>query len=431
MEIGQKAFITIFILLSMRLAATQTVALRISDTQHPKISTFVHLLDFSNLSSTVLKHKKWTILAPSNTAFRLAAHSINCFDTSTDRSVLTCLKSQGKERVQTMLKNHIIPYSWDLSGSMLNSASRTLLGAPLSVKHLEQIQGNIAFSHSDRAAAHVDSRFLDSKIHIINSVLFPDIRSDSVPKTSLRKMLETTSKFRILLAILEKLGTLDTLESNKNQTLFAPTDYGFRMSARDIGCVSYKSDNDIVRCFTGQISSSFLPLPFQLKYHVIPRTFYLSEMLYYHVFNMTNNIPVYRKGIYFVDQVPSVQNARLNVDVYDLPYDNGVVHAIHRVMLPSSSAPVANPCDVFEFPLSVANGSFVPIYVLIRAVARCEHLRNAIIECKVNKQEMCTFGRGAHIIAEDITIGQAVSAAKKCKPVFNSLKMCGGFKPLG
>lgn len=429
MEIGQKTFVSILILLLATLARAQTVTVGIFETHHQEISTFVHLLDFSKLSSTVLKYQKVTILAPSNTAFRLAAHSIGCLDTSTEQSVLTCLKSQGKKRVQTLVKNHII-LDLDQSWATPNNDSVTLLGTAVSAKHLEQIQGNIIFSHYDREAAGVHSQFVNTIVHIISNVLFPDVRSDSAPKASLRKMLEATSKFRILLAILEKMGTIDMLESNKNQTLFAPTDYGFRMSARDIGCVRYKSDEDVVKCLTGEISSRFLPLPFQWQYHVIPRTLYLSEMLYFHVLNMANNVPVYRKGIYFIDQVPTVQNARLNVGLYDLPYENGVVHAIHRIMLPFSSAPVPDPCDFFEYPLSVANGSFVPIYMLTRDVAICEGLRNAIFQCKMDKHEVCRSGRGAHIIIEDITVGRAISAAKKCKSVFKSLEACGRFKAL-
>lgn len=408
------------VLLSTSLAAIQMNAEETLGSEIGRVSTFFNLLDFSGLSSTLDKLQHVTILVPTNVAFRAAARSCGCRDLFTQQAVLTCFKTQGVERVRTLLRNHVLSPSQSPPERTGDRISMTLSGTILSAKRLRNISKRSTFPIAKPGRRDVQ---------IINSVLLPSIKSGSSPRFSLSTVLEDATKFKILLAILEKVGTMTTLERMENQTLFAPTDYAFRMSAREIGCASFESDEAIVDCFTGQVPSNFGPMPFDLKYHILPGAHYLAEMLYSHVFTMSNGIPVYRKGIYFVDQVPALQNARLKVELYDIPYNSGVVHALHRVMLPFTSVPPPRACDVFEYPFSVANASFVPIYMLIKGVSRCEAVRYAILACDLDETQVCKSGRGATEITKDITVGHAVSAAKNCKAVFEELESCGKVRP--
>lgn len=254
--------------------------------------------------------------------------------------------------------------------------------------------------------------------------LFP-ARNGPVSTEPLRKVLEKTGKFKILLEILDKAAILTTLEAAQNQTIIAPTDYAFRMSARDIGCSRHDDDDDVIDCFTGGLPSDFGGVPFVWEYHMLNGSRPLSEMLFNHVFVMSNGVQVYRKGIFFVDQVPWLPNARLKVDLYDVAYNGGFVHSVHRVMLPFTSTSPADPCDLFEYPFTVADGTFARIYRLVKAVAKCDTMQQAVSTCAVDASDVCASGRGAQPVTGDITIGLTVAAAKKCTSVFDALKACG------
>lgn len=242
-------------------------------------------------------------------------------------------------------------------------------------------------------------------------------------------VLESVGKFSIAMMVLEATGTTSIVANTPNITIFLPTDYAFRTVGRELGCGNLTSVNATISCVMSLYTQQEMAR--LISYHIVLQAMPSDIVLKTKLFTTAlRGLPLFRKRLSFVDQVPQMKNARLVPDKIDIAYENGIIHAINRVFMPFTTMIPADPCEMFEFPLSVRNGSFIPVYSLSRAVLKCPAVRQATLDCVVDDSNICNTGRAKFSLGSGITVGKAVAAAKLCGSIRRALADSCGFDPL-
>lgn len=263
-------------------------------------------------------------------------------------------------------------------------------------------------------------------------VLFSFARCQDIEDGSSLKFLDvlkSKGKFSIAMMVLEATGTTSIVANTPNITIFLPTDYAFRTVGRELGCGNMTSVNATVSCVTSLYTQQELAR--MITYHIVLRVMPSDIVLKTKLFTTAlRGLPLFRKRLSFVDQVPQMKNARLIPDKIDIVYENGIIHAINRIFMPFTTIIPDDPCDSFEFPLTVRNGSFIPVYGLSRAVLKCPVVRQATLDCVVDKSNICNKGRAGFSLGSGITVGKAVAAAKFCGSIRRALADSCNFDPL-
>lgn len=240
-------------------------------------------------------------------------------------------------------------------------------------------------------------------------------------------VLGSEGRYTIALMILRATGTTPIIANSPNITVFLPTDYAFRRVGRELGCENVTTVDETTSCITSMFSAQEVWR--MVRYHVLLRVMPSKEIMKTKLFTTALGLPLFRKRLAFVDQVPQMRNAWLIPDKLDIKYENGLIHSISGVLMPFTTMLPDDPCDAFEFPLSLRNGSFIPIYLLARAVRKCADVRQATLNCNVQTSEICNVGRGKEMLTSGISIGKAVSAAKRCGAVRKALTDSCKFGP--
>lgn len=246
------------------------------------------------------------------------------------------------------------------------------------------------------------------------SVALSQLDEDGTKRT-FDELLTSTRKFYIASKILYLTGTTTIVAHSPNITVLLPTNYAFRATGRELGCGSAGTLDEAVQCITDKFTTQEIARI--LSYHILLTPMDSADIMAKEVLKTSIGLPVYWKRDKFVDQMPQYSNAELVRGLTDLQYENGFAHAVNRVLLPFTTKLPDDPCDVFEFPLSVRNGSFIPIYRLEQAVRKCPKVREATVACGVQKADVCATGRAERTLVEGITVGSVVAAVKFCASV--------------
>lgn len=392
-----------------------------------EFSIFTHLLHHTKLYSQISTRKNATIFAPTDSAFYQTAVDIRCPEPTSKSAILSCFKFQGTRFLKNVLTHHVV--LGEMTTSDLGTAKKltTLLGATIRSDGTKFI-GGASQNGDPRIVTNLHNLDYNSGIvHGIDRLLWPssDIRTAS--SLPLFQALRETGKFNIFLRFLDHANMSSSLVFEKNVTVFAPTDYGFRESASKLGCSNVDTEDDVVNCLCmntwneGQLRDVVM-------YHVMKGSTDLATMLYMRAWAMRNGVPIYRKGIIMVDQEPSVKNARLHVDLLDIQFNYGIIHGTEGIFLPfRMQSDKGDACATFERPVSLVDGSFLEMYLLMRGVRRCPNVKAAIADCDVNADEVCKDKRlRGQMTAEEPSLGYVVAASKRCLSVVDALRSCEG-----
>ena len=127
----------------------------------------------------------------------------------------------------------------------------------------------------------------------------------------------STGQFGYLIAAVQRAGLVDTLNGNRQLTVFAPTDAAFRALFATLGVSGV---NDI------PVST----LRAVLLYHVAPGERFAADVV------SSSRIRTVSKGFLW----PSVNGSGVYVNdaqviAADIDVSNGVIHVINRVLLPA------------------------------------------------------------------------------------------------
>ncbi|MBN00574.1 MAG: hypothetical protein CMJ77_15775 [Planctomycetaceae bacterium] len=251
----------------------------------------------AGLAETLDSEGDFTVFAPTNAAFDLI-----------DPAVLDQLLADPTGALQDILLYHVADGEILREDLAERTSVPTKLGPNISVAvdtGNVVLNGNISVSASPVYAAN-------GIIHVIDAVLLPPDASE----TSITDLVANNPDFETLFAALEATGLNETLASEGNFTVFAPTDDAFEKLPR--GLVS------LLTRFAPRILESIL------LYHTVDGAIPSSEIVTQDSVSslLGRNIDVE------VTEGGVILNGNVKVITTDIQASNGVIHVIDTVLLP-------------------------------------------------------------------------------------------------
>lgn len=192
---------------------------------------------------------------------------------------------------------------------------------------------------------------------------------------TLPELVASSSKFSILLELMKYTNIVETVSSEPNVTIFAPTNFAFRKSLRGLPCTVRTNDEAIlcIKHLFGRVYTGYI-----LIYHGVLGKFDSTAVLAKTTFDTVNGQSFMRKGMTLIDNIDPDVNPMLITNMLDLKYDNGIVHAINNVLLPlphreaDGIVKVASSAGVFNILLAlltktglatdVVNSAYITIF---------------------------------------------------------------------
>lgn len=284
-----------------------------------QFTTLLAALDAAGLVHTIADGGPFTVFAPTDEAFAQLPEG----------TVETLLRPENRDRLQAILKYHVV--SGRVMASQVKNlrSAETLEGQRVSVSH---DGGMIKIDEATVTAA--DIRAQNGIIHVLDEVLIPE--EQSIPEVA-----DRAGTFNTLLAAVEAAGLDGTLAEGGPFTVFAPTDEAFeRLPAGTVESL-LKEEN--------------LPkLAEILTYHVVSGRVFADQALEARQAETLSGFPV---RIRLSDGSVRVNDSR--VTATDIQASNGVVHVIDAVLLPPEM-----PADYREARelVSLAIERGVPLY---------------------------------------------------------------------
>lgn len=240
----------------------------------------------------------------------------------------------------------------------------------------------------------------------------------STAQNNLPSLIGDNDNFNILTKLLTDNGLLSNITQTKGVTIFAPTDKAFTRTAKSLGCGNTRTEDAVIECFNG----FFLPpeIATMLKYHVVPRRMTKFRVLRTKMYKTLENKNIKRIGLTLVDLTAGIPNPQLILTMMNLKYNNGIVHAVHRVLLPFINY-VKNPCVALKEPIVGANGNFYKLYQITK-ISKCEGAMDALDNCE--PQRVCRRFGARLPVTRKYNVGRVVAAITTCRAVANALDRC-------
>ncbi len=282
--------------------------------------TLAAALGAAGLVETLKGDGPFTVLAPTDAAFaKLPAGTVE-----------ELLKPENKEKLQAVLKFHVIAGQVGLSDALMAGKAKTVLGEPVTIDFSDgKVRINDAFLQT------ADVKTSNGLIHIIDTVLLPP-----TPKNDIASVAKRAGNFNTLLAAVDAAGLNDVLKGNSPVTVFAPTDAAFKALP------------------SGNVESLLQPenlgkLKEILTLHVVKGKVSAGDAL-----NAGSAKAVNGDSLKFGIAKGMFQVNGATIVTTDIKCDNGVIHVIDAVLLPSANnskggcAPsgktVTNPSKLIE-----------------------------------------------------------------------------------
>lgn len=185
--------------------AGDIVALALAD---GRFKTLAAALTAAELAEVLQGKGPFTVLAPTDSAFAKLPKG----------TVEDLLKPENREKLQAILKFHVIPGKVGLAGALAAGKAATVLGEPVKIAFSKgQVKVN------DASLVDADVRASNGIIHVIDSVLLPP-----APKNDIASVAKRAGQFKILIAAVEAAGLGDALSGDSPLTILAPTDEAFK-----------------------------------------------------------------------------------------------------------------------------------------------------------------------------------------------------------
>jgi transforming growth factor-beta-induced protein len=274
------------------------------------LSTLVTALNAANLTSVLKGSGPFTVFAPTNAAFAKLAPGV------------LDLLIANPSALADVLKYHVVSGKV-MSSALKNGTVQTLLtGKTISVA----VSGMSVKLNGSTNVTTADVETTNGVVHLIDEVLLPP--DFVLPKKSIVAIASETPSLSILVQALTKFPDLVTaLSGSGSYTVFAPTNDAF---AALLGIIGQKSLNDIPESVIERL----------LKYHVIASASLKSTDLTdgqkaATLLSADDKITVSING-------SSVKINNSNVATANIEANNGIIHIVDAVLVPSLEASIVN-----------------------------------------------------------------------------------------
>lgn len=280
------------------------------------LSVLIDAVTAAGLGNALLNADAITVFAPTNAAF-LAA--LEAFDAENLNQLVS--RIGGIENLQTVLGFHVVPavaFSTDLNAT---NSFTTLAGQELTVRAgASGVTVTDALGNTANVVAS-DVAIENGVVHVIDGVLLPELDLPNVVEAA------QAANLTILLDAVTAAGLGGTLLGQEAMTVFAPTNQAFTSLLNKLGF------NSLQALINGLGADAVTKV---LGFHVVPATAFsfdlaegaqmvptlAGEMLT--VIRTGNNVTVKDKA-----------GNTFNVIAADVAIENGVVHVIDGVLLPT------------------------------------------------------------------------------------------------
>ncbi|MGC6457221.1 MAG: CIA30 family protein [Akkermansiaceae bacterium] len=265
-----------------------------------RFGTLGKLLTEAKLLETLQGKGPFTVFAPTDEAFAKMPKE----------AVVDLLKPENREKLQSILTFHVIAGSVDLSGALSAGQATTVQGAPLTVKFAE---GSVRINEANLVNA--DIKCSNGVIHVIDSVILPP-----KPANDLASVAEKAGSFKTLLAAVKAAGLMEVLTGDQALTVFAPTDEAFAKLPKGTVEALLKPEN------RDKLKSV-------LALHVVPGKVSAGDAL-----NAGQSKALSGGSLEFGISDGLFQVNGSTIVKTDIKCDNGLIHVIDAVLLPSSAS---------------------------------------------------------------------------------------------
>lgn len=268
-----------------------------------RFGTLAKALEAAGLVEALQGDDPLTVFAPTDDAFAKLPKAL----------VKELLSPEGKEKLQTILKYHVLEGRVGLSGALKAGEADTLAGDSLEITFSE---GRVRVNESVLSAADISCG--NGIIHVIDSVLIPP-----TPKNDIATVARKNGNFTTLLAAVEATGLSDVLSGDKVLTVFAPTDKAFAALPEGTVASLLKKENlDKLRSI--------------LSYHAVTGKVSAGDAL-----NAKSAKALNGESLKFAIDKGMLKVNGATIVTTDIECDNGVIHVIDAVLLPTSKAKVS------------------------------------------------------------------------------------------
>ena len=284
--------------------------------QSAGLTTLLNAVTAAGLGNTLLNQQAMTVFAPTNAAFSAALTAYGAADLNQ-----LVAKIGGVANLQKILGFHVVPavaFSSDLAAT---NTFTTLAGEQLTVT-----RNAAGVTVTDRTGktyrvTTADVAIRNGVVHVIDGVMLPTIKLPNVVEAAQAANLTT------LLQAVTAANLGSTLLSQQSMTVFAPTNQAFANLLSSLGLSSL---TELINTLGANAVSKVL------GFHVVPTTAFSFNLA-----QGAQQVPTLAGEMLTVTR--SGNNVKLTdkagktytVVVADVAIENGVVHVIDGVLLPT------------------------------------------------------------------------------------------------
>jgi transforming growth factor-beta-induced protein len=275
------------------------------------------------LGSVLINADEITVFAPTNDAF---AAALTAFGASNLNDLV--VKLGGVDNLETVLGFHVVPAVAFAADLQATNTFTTVSGQQITVAKSGNNVTVTDFAGNVASVVTADVAIENGVVHVINRVLIPDI---DLPKPTLVEAATAAGLTTLLTAVTAVDGLANALLSAEGITVFAPTNdaFGNALEAFNVANLSQLVTK------IGGIEN----LEKVLGFHVVPAVAFAADLQPTNSFPTLGgqNITVNRSqsGVTLLDAAGNT----FKVITADVAIDNGVVHVIDGVLLPSLDLP--------------------------------------------------------------------------------------------
>ena len=269
-----------------------------------RFGTLAAALGKAGLLEAIEGAEALTIFAPTDKAFAKLPKG----------TVETLLKPENKEMLQAILKYHAVAGSVGVADALKAGTADTLQEDSISIVFAD---GRVRIN--DAALLEADIACSNGVIHAIDSVLLPP-KSAEPERVTVVSVAKSAGTFKTLLAAVEAAGLTETLASDGPFTVLAPSDDAFSKLPEGAVADLLKEEN------LGKLKAI-------LTHHVIAGKISAGDALNAKCAKSLNGTALkfsINDGRFQVNGA-TVLNA-------DIDGENGIIHVIDSVLLPSKSS---------------------------------------------------------------------------------------------
>jgi uncharacterized surface protein with fasciclin (FAS1) repeats len=333
-------------------------------------TTLAEALEVAGLASTFNSPGSYTFFAPTDEAFA-----------ALPSGVLESLLANPEQLAQ-VLRYHVLGFSL-FSASFSNGlVLNTLNGQQVSFTVNSQ---GIFVNNALITVQNIQAT--NGYVHVINAVLIPEIEEPQLP--SIAEIVIESEVHTRLESFLESADLLSTLDGNGTFTLFAPTDEAFEALP--------------VETINALLANPSL-LNSILLYHVAGQVYESSEL--------TNGQSIATLNGANVTVIIDGSNIFINgsrIIVSDIEANNGIVHVLNAVLVPSTPPVDPNSCfatEVFSFAQKKQNDGSNVAEIYSNALNALGEPQNVNDENTTENVGFVSLGFGGEII---LSFGGAIN----------------------